>query len=575
VRNPIDAFILSRLKSAGLAPSTEADRTTLLRRVWLDLVGLPPPPEVVEEFLAAPLPDAYERQVERLLASPHYGERWARLWLDQARYADSDGYSNDGPRVIWKYRDWVIDAFNNDLPFDRFVIEQLAGDLLPGATTSQLIATGFHRNTQLYSEADSATEEYRVENVVDRVHTTGVVLMGLTLGCARCHDHKFDPITQEEFFRLYAFFNNQDEPALEVDGTTTLVMRERAEPRVTQLHIRGDFTRPGREVTPGVSAVLPPLVSTEHRPTRLDLARWLMADNHPLTLRVAVNRAWQTFFGRGLVETDDDFGSIGTLPTHPELLDWLATEWRALGLRPKSLHRLIVQSSSYRQSSWGRADVQSVDPRNLLLARQNRLRLDAELIRDGALEAAGLLSHRLKGPSVFPPQPEGVMMFTQHADRTWTTSVGEDRYRRGLYTFIWRLAPYAFLRLFNAPEASATCTRRDRSNTPLQALTMLNDLVFHEAAQALALHSIAARPSDARGQIDWMTRRCLARRASNEEADILERLWRDEYADAAAWRPASELVRELAKACSDHRECAAATAVARALLNLDETMTRE
>jgi len=553
---PIDTFILAKLDQRKIFPSPPADRVTLIRRLSLDLLGLPPSLAEVESFANDSSPDAFERLADRLLASPHYGERFGRLWLDQARYADSDGYSNDAPRVMWPYRDYVIDALNRDLPFDQFTLEQLAGDLLPGATQRQLIATGFHRNTQLYSEGDSATEEFRVENVVDRVHTTGVVFLGLTLECARCHDHKFDPISQREFYQLFAFLNDQDEPTLPVEvpngpRTSTLVLRERSTPRETRIHIRGEFTRLGRVVKPGVPDVLHDLPPSAARPNRLVLARWIVAPQNPLTGRVTVNRIWRTFFGRGLVETDEDFGTRGDRPSHPELLDWLASEFVERGWSVKSLQRSIVTSSAYRQASRQRADLRTADPQNLLLARQNRNRLDAELVRDVSLAAAGLLSTKLKGPSVFPPQPDGVMRFSQTANRQWEASRGEDRYRRGMYTYFWRLTPYPMLTLFDGPEANTTCTRRPRSNTPLQALTLLNDAAFVESAQALAERVQRDLPfSDSARRLRYAFQLCVAREPTDTELAILARLLASD--EKTAW-----------------------ISVARVLLNLDETITRE
>src|SRR5438876_679388 len=602
VRNSIDAFILARLEKDGIAPSPEADRVTLIRRLSLDLLGLPPTPEELEEFLRDTRPDAYERWVDRLLASPHYGERWGRWWLDAARYADSNGYSIDAPRQIWKYRDWVIDALNRDLPFDQFALWQLAGDLLPDATLEQKIATGFHRNTQINQEGGIDPEQFRVESVVDRVNTTATVFLGLTLACAQCHDHKFDPFTQREYYQMFAFFNSSEHdghgrgdfgPVLELptaaekkslethrqhvqqmeselkryadelrekagaweaglddaarqkfkedvqaalaiqpdhrtaaqknvvfaafrdqdEGckilrerlkklksdtpkvTTTLVMRELPEPRETHVFIKGDFTRPGEKVNPAVPAVLPPLVASAARAqpfNRLDLARWIVATNNPLTARVIVNRVWQQYFGKGIVETENDFGTQGSPPSHPELLDWLASEL----LEPaadhaanrwslKHLHRLIVTSAVYRQSSQARPDLRDIDPNNRLLARQSRLRLDAEIVRDACLASAGLLSSKMGGPSVNPPQPDGVMTLGQ-SKHPWKPSAGEDRYRRGIYTQFYRATPHPALNVFDAPDAFSACTRRLRSNTPLQALTLLNDRQFYELAQALA-----------------------------------------------------------------------------------------
>ncbi len=587
--NAIDRFIQSKLEEHGLQPSAEADRVTLIRRLSLDLIGIPPTIEDVDAFVADERPDAYERLVDRLLGSPRYGERWARHWLDQARYADSDGYTNDVAREMWLYRDWVIDALNRDLPFDQFTIEQIAGDLLEKPTTEQQIATGFHRNTQHNREGGSDAEQYRVERVVDRVSTTGVVWLGLTLGCARCHDHKFDPISQREFYEMLAFFNSQDEPQITVGlvsqanpgekppTTTTLVVRERPQPRETYVHIRGDFLRKGKRVTPNTPAALTSRANDDDSPSRLEFARWLVAADNPLTPRVTANRHWQYFFGKGIVETENDFGTQGTPPSHPELLDWLAAEFVQSGWSAKQLHRLIVTSATYRQSSAMRSDLEEVDPNNTLLARQNRMRLEAESIRDSALAAAGLLSGKMKGPSVFPPQPDGVMKMTRNPNRKWETSRGDDRYRRGLYTYFWRSTPHPFLKLFNAPDSNVTCTRRDRSNTPLQSLTLLNDETFVEAAQSLAVRTLRELPAaDDAERLNAIFQYCLSRRPTVAEAAALAELLAAELSDAtgvkeqARFQAAASLPSQV-----DAQTLAAWTTVARALLNLDEFITRE
>ncbi|HEU4754139.1 MAG TPA: DUF1549 and DUF1553 domain-containing protein, partial [Armatimonadota bacterium] len=595
--NPIDRFILARLEQQGIRPSPPADRVTLLRRLHLDLTGLPPSPEEVGAFLGDHRPGAYERVVDRLLASPAYGERWARHWLDLARYADSNGYTVDGPRQMWLYRDWVIRAFNSDMPFDRFTVEQLAGDLLPGAGDSQKIATGFHRNTLINEEGGADPEQFRNEAVVDRVNTTGAVWLGLTVGCAQCHTHKYDPITQREYYQLFAFFNSQDEPTLsfpspeqarekqEIAGEiaaarkeladwdrahspaadnkdparqqiasrlnqlqakekavvaaipTTMVLQERAQPRETFVHLRGDFLRRGATATPGVLSVLPPLPSSAARPNRLDLARWLVDPKNPLTARVTVNRYWQQLFGKGLVETENDFGTQGSPPTHPELLDWLAAEFSApsgsdpyaCGWSMKRLHRLIVTSAVYRQSSHDRPELRETDPGNKLLARQNRLRLDAEIIRDCALAASGLLSRKIGGPSVFPPQPAGLDLLTQ-VKRNWTASKGEDRYRRGLYTWHWRSNQYPLFATFDAPNASTACTRRARSNTPLQSLMLANDESFLEMARALAARLLRDSSGSDTDRLRRAFRLCLSREPTPPEAERLTRYYRSQLA---------------------------------------------
>jgi hypothetical protein len=670
VRNPIDSFVLARLEKQRIKPSEEADRTTLARRVSLDLLGLPPSPAEIDSFVNDQRPHAYERLVDRLLASPHFGERWGRHWLDLARYADSNGYSIDSPRSIWKYRDWVIQALNEDMPFDRFTTEQLAGDLLPAATLSQRVATGFHRNTMINEEGGIDLEQFRVEAVVDRTNTTATVFLGLTLGCAQCHNHKFDPLSQKEYYQLYSFFNGTDDKTLDLSGPreaqerkklkgrisqlqaklaklerftpeilerwegslrpedratfpksiqtvlaiapngrtkgqqqalekayrnwqkavqftgaltgpfgllgqshllvqrnalekqisqlekqarapiTTLVVQERKTPRKTYVQINGDFLRQGATVTPAVPAVLPALAEKQP-PSRLTLARWLVSRENPLTARVQANRIWQHYFGAGLVETENDFGTQGAVPSHPELLDWLACELLDQGWSVKQFHRSIVTSAAYRQSSRARPDLRTVDLRNRLLARQNRLRLDAEVVRDSALKASGLLTPAIGGPSVFPPQPAGVYSFTQ-VPKGWVATVGPDRFRRGLYTFLWRSAPFPALTVFDAPDAVAFCTRRNRSNTPLQALTLLNDKAFLECAEALAVRMQQMQAAMNRERLAMGFRLTTGRIPASQEMRVLERLVGNVPEASDTWLQ-----------------------VARVLLNLDEFMTRE
>jgi mono/diheme cytochrome c family protein len=694
VRNGIDRFILSRLEKEKIAPSPEAEKTTLIRRVYLDLLGLPPTPEQVHRYLQDQRPDAYERMVEEALMSPHYGERWGRHWLDAARYADSNGYSIDAPRSIWKYREWVIDAINRDLPFSQFTIEQLAGDLLPEATTEQRIATGFHRNTMINQEGGINPEQFRVEAIVDRVNTTGSVFLGLTIGCCQCHDHKFDPISQREYYQFFAFFNNSDEPLLELASTSeiqrrnevqkelrevertlkiidptnedniekwersltdetrthlakpiaaiflvapngrsakqkqtleeayrgndstrhvvgsllnpfsavvhtellksrqtlvkrqaelkkkepvtvsTMVVQERKAMRPTNVMLGGDFLRQGVSVQTGTPAVLPELKASGSK-TRLDLARWIVSEENPLTARVLVNRIWGIYFGTGIVETENDFGTQGTLPTHPELLDYLASQFMKQNWSMKSLHRLILTSSTYRQSSKNRPDLSNIDARNRLLAKQNRLRLEAEIVRDVALSASGLLNTKIGGPSVFPPQPDGVYRFTQ-IDKAWKTSSGTDRFRRGMYTHFWRSAPHPALVVFDAPDPSTSCTRRNRSNTPLQALTLLNDSGFHEYAHGLAVRIVTRPESNERENLKYAFELCLARTPTDRE---LQRLVQFLAAQREAFEEhpsdAKELLSTSELQTRQPTRQAAWVMTARALLNLDEMITRE
>ncbi len=876
-RNPIDYFVLARLEKEGLHPSPPADKETLLRRVSLDLIGLPPTLDEVDAFLADKSPNAYEKVVDRLLASPHFGERWARAWLDAARYADTNGYEKDNRRTIWKYRDWVIQAFNEDMSYREFTIEQIAGDMLPNSTTDQLIATGFHRNTMLNQEGGVDKLEYRWYSLIDRVNTTATVWLGTTLECAECHNHKFDPFTNKDYYRFLAFFDNEqdkvldlgqgegwvEEPELDLptpaqaaqskairaqiaqqetilntptpeldraeakwenkirdatkdwvslrpsrftsaggatlrqlddnsilasgtnpftdvytveadtdlttltglrvevlsdpslpqggpgrdpdgnfflsnvevtvaprDGsfpaqpvkwkgadadesqgaytiknlvndkpqpkgwaidsatsgvvkvrqavllpdkpfgfehgtrltirlkhelrhtarnigrfrlsvttavdpesivqipaklrpileippekrsdeqkeevakvfrdqtpllkatrdkikalekqlkdlniTTALIMRERPgfERPWTYMHIRGSFLSKGEKVYADVPAILNPLPA-DAMPNRLGLAEWLVSDDNPLTGRVQVNRLWETLFGRGIVETTGDFGTQGSPPTHPELLDWLATEFMQNGWSNKKLLQEIVTSATYRQSSAATSELLERDPYNKLLARGPRFRVEAEMVRDIALQASGLLSPKIGGPSVFPYQPEGIWN-RPYSDDKWVISPGEDRYRRGLYTFIRRTSPYPSLVTFDAPSREFCTVRRVRTNTPLQALVTQNDPVFFEAAQALGKRMMTDVHSEPAERATYAFRRALTRHPRADELDRilayygqqLERYRQDETA-------AAKVVGAYRVQDVDVAEQAAWTMVANVLLNLDETITKE
>ncbi|MFT5109550.1 MAG: hypothetical protein ACI9UA_005199, partial [Pseudoalteromonas tetraodonis] len=783
--------------------SPEADRATLIRRVSLDLTGLLPTPEQVTAFVADQRPDGYENLVDEFLASRHYGERWGRHWLDGARYADSDGYAPDGARQMWPYRDWVIRALNEDMPFDQFTTEQIAGDLLPNPTKSQLVATAFHRNTLINSEGGSDPEQFRVEATIDRTNTTGAVWLGLTVGCAQCHTHKFDPLQHREYYEMFAFFNNAEDRnnrgatleiaegemfqtekpkpevkveappnkpakwtpaaygkvktasgaplkqlgdnslliskgakpneayqvvsttglekvaavrlrvltdkslpkngpgtasngnfvltgikiliggeeqkivtasadheqpnypaehafdgddtsgwainvgnksggakmnanhaatfvlenpvatkgkdieihlfhglhddyqigrfALDFSATTpptpakseapkkaavgkVMVMRDLKKPRESYILTRGDFTRPDKKVgqlSPGVfAAIAPALPETDQPRDRLDLAKWLVHPENPLTARVTVNRMWMRYFGRGLVETEEDFGSQGTPPSHPELLDHLARRFIEDGWSMKSIHRLIVTSATYKRSSDARPDLAEKDSSNLLLARQSRIRLDAEIIRDVALSASGLLSEKIGGPSVYPPQPDGIYAFTQNR-KGWNTSKGADRYRRAMYTFFYRSAPYPLFGTFDAPDFQMTCTSRSRSNTPLQALNIANDEAFMEFARGLAARVVDELPGEAGAKRDARIRlafeRSMSRDPSAKELALLTSYGKAVAADF-------EKAPDDAKALLDKNlmigglpahEAAALVTVARAIFNTDNFITRE
>jgi mono/diheme cytochrome c family protein len=634
VRNGIDHFVLARLEKEGLTPSPDADRATLIRRVSLDLTGLPPTLAQVDAFLQDESPNAYERVVDRLLASEHYGERQALPWLDEARYADTNGYEKDDRRTMWPYRDWVINAFNRDLPFDQFTIEQIAGDLLPGAMREQKIATGFHRNTMVNTEGGTNDEEFRVAALIDRVNTTMEVWMGTTMGCAQCHNHKYDPFTQAEYYKLFAFFNNtedrgrSDEPILElptpaeaaqrrrvgvaiarlaaplvtpqplltaaltgaarkrlmalrkqegaIKPASTLIMKELPKPRTTHILIRGSYTNKGPVVTPGVPAKLHPLAPRQPL-NRLALARWLVDPNNPLVGRVILNRIWAQYFGRGLVETSEDFGIQGEPPTHPKLLDWLATEFIRQKWSVKAMHRLIVTSATYRQSSRVTPPLYERDPYNRLFARGPRFRLDGEMVRDNALAISGLLNPKIGGPSVFPYQPDGVWNNPYSGDK-WVTSTNGDQYRRGLYTFWRRTAPYAELVAFDAPSREVCTERRPRTNTPLQALAALNDRPFVEAAAALGRRMMTEVNGTDEERARHGFRLCVARMPSRAELGQLLRLYRENLEKfkkdpAAAKAMARSGLPKLSKEMNP-AELAAWTVVANVLLNLDETVTK-
>ena len=638
IRTPVDQFILARLEAEQLRPSRVANKETLIRRLALDLTGLPPTPVQIDSFLGDDAPDAWARLVDRLLASPSYGERTALLWLDLSRYADTDGYEVDEERSMWPWRDWVVRAFNANMPFDQFTIDQLAGDLLVGATLDQEIATGFNRNHRINREAGTIPEEFRVEGVVDRVDTTATVWLGLTVACARCHDHKYDPISQEEFYQFYAFFNNlpeigngggeggvaepairlasaeaeaelaeldrkisaasEDEPLLEElqqqrkdllkPIPVVMVMKEREEQRKTFVLHRGQYDQPRQAVTAGVPKVLPPF--PDGVPTnRLSLARWLVDPGHPLTARVVVNHLWKTHFGRGLVETAEDFGARGEPPTHPELLDWLATEFIRNGWNLKAIRKLIVCSATYRQSSAirhapggtsdsGLAKSQPVDPKNLLLSRAPRLRLPAETIRDQALAVSGLLVKNIGGPSVKPYQPEGLWLPISH-QMAYVQDHGQKLYRRSMYTFWKRTIPPPAMASFDAPTREICTVMRSQSNTPLQALVLLNDTTFVEAARALAQRMIAETAGDANQRIRYGFRLATARWPSAAELSIL-REGLDDYLESYQQdKRAAEVLLTVGESSSNGDagadELAAYLMVASIILNLDETITRQ
>jgi hypothetical protein len=705
-RGPIDRFVLARLEAEGLRPASEAEPAVLLRRVHLDLVGLPPSVEEIEAFERNPSPQAYEAVVDALLASPRFGEKWARQWLDLARYADSNGYQHDGLRTNWPWRDWVIRALNADMPFDQFTVAQIAGDIVaadPDASETQpgdlrnhspdelRMATAFFRHAPFNAAGDSIAEEVRANLLFDRVSTLGVVWLGATLECAQCHTHKFDPVSIDEYYRLYAYFNAavkefgpndgvrkrflppalmkvplagdaiatyeslqaelgavtkqiealrpnvlagqaaweataKDDPDVPADirrllakppgerrpaeiediekfylahapetkqlvarrkelghqssrlaPPTVLVLADDPTPRPTHVFRRGDYREPTERVEPGTPACLHPLPPGAP-PNRLGLARWLIDPANPLTARVTVNRWWGELFGRGIVSTPDDFGTQGTLPTHPELLDWLATELTT-GERPwsmKHILRLIVTSATYRQSSSAEAERFRRDPHNELLARGPRVRLNAEMIRDQVLAVSGCLSGQVGGPPAYPPQPQKMWEeITGNEDGPYPAAEDANRFRRGIYTVYRRGAPHPAMQAFDWPDRSVCVAQRPVTNTPAQALVLLNDPGFLELYVAFARRIMDQGDGDD-GRIDWAFRTCVARRPVEAEVRFVAELLGKKRLEFAADPQRAEQLLSQFNVPSEHRtaELAAWSIVARALMNLDETITR-
>lgn len=591
--HPIDGFVRRRLSAEGLQWSPAADKRTLIRRASLDLTGLPATPQEIEDFLADDSPNAWERVVDRLLDSPHYGERMAWPWLDAARYADTAGYQGDPDRTMWPWRDWVIDAFNQNMPFDRFTIEQLAGDLLPNATPEQRLATGFNRNHMYNSEGGRIPEETRVENVFDRVETTGTVWLGLTMQCARCHDHKFDPTSNRDYFAFYDFFNQTSEagkndrgqavpPAMEYSSAhgkaKVMVMDTLKKRRQTFVLVKGLYNNPtDQAVTANVPGMLPPLAGrSDGRPfDRLDLAQWITAPENPLMARVTVNRLWQTFFGRGLVATPEDFGVQGEQPTHPDLLDWLASEFVRSGWNVKSLVRQIVQSQTYCQSAAATPEMLQRDPTNRLLARSPRYRLPSWMLRDQALSHGGLLVAKLGGPPVRPYQPDGIWAEATFGKKKYKPESGEKLYRRSIYTF-WRriVGPTMF---FDASKRQTCEVKPNRTNTPLHALTTLNDITFVEASRFLAQRVMLAE-SDFEPRLNKAFVILVGREPNGAERRLLATSYqryvehfRERQAAAAQLVSVGEGKRDDSLDTTEH---AAMTVLMSTLMNLDEVLVR-
>lgn len=623
-RNEIDHFVLARLDAQKLSPSKRASRETLIRRVTLDLTGLPPTPDEIDAFLSDTSADAYEQLVDRLLASHRYGEHMARPWLDAARYADTDGYQNDRIRYMWPWRDWVIAALNANMPFDQFTIEQLAGDMLPDATLYQQIATGFGRNHRINSEGGSIPAEWAVEYVVDRVDTVGTIWLGLTIGCGRCHEHKYDPISQRDYYELFAFFNNVPEwglgpnngnsppfikppeswPHLSSEENhlivpepyelvttqtsvvrpkpggpeTVMVMQELPERRPTYLLRRGQYDQPDKSealhpAVPESLGTLPPGASSD----RLGLAKWLVDPSNPLTARVVVNRYWQHFFGAGLVKTSENFGTQGSPPSHPALLDWLATEFMRRGWDVKAIHRLIVTSTTYQQAADAVQPLRERDPDNTLLARGPRFRLPANVIRDQALAISGLLTEQLGGPSVKPYMPPGI--WRSISNNKYQQDKGAKLYRRSLYTYWRRTIPPPTMMTFNAAEREVCIVRKPTTNSPLQALTLMNNVVFVETSRLMAERMLREGGDTLDEQAAFGFRLATARRPSSRELALLcdaYHLFVWKYENDAEAATTLLTVGEYPRDTSiDSTRLAAMTMVASTILNLDEVVMKD
>lgn len=622
-RNEIDHLVLSRLEQAKLTPATPADKATLLRRVTFDLTGLPPTIEELDAFLEDDSDQAYEKVVDRLLASERYGEHMALDWLEASRYADTDGYQNDRLRYMWVWRDWLISALNNNMPFDRFVTEQMAGDLLPYRNFYTQVATGFNRNHRINSEGGSIPDEWIVEYVADRVETMGTMFLGLTLTCSRCHDHKYDPITQRDFYSLFAFFNNIAEaglgpnngnsppfipvpkswPSLSEEEAkfvepepvkielqqvsvprpqpgspqTVMVLHELAEPRDTYRLNRGQYDQPDRskKLLPATPALLGGW-QNDWPQNRLGLAHWLMSPENPLTARVTINRIWQHYFGLGLVKTSENFGVQGEMPSHPKLLDWLATEFIQSGWDVKAMHKLIVMSATYRQSSVDSRVLLQRDPENRLLARGPRRRLSPYAIRDAALFNSGLLVEKIGGPSVKPYMPPGIWKSISNAK--YAQDKGDKLYRRSMYTYWRRTVPPPTMMAFNAAARETCIVRTDVTTTPLQALTMLNNVTFVEAARFLAERILARPEGDPASRIRWAFRRVTSRQPRADEVTLLKEdlatFLKEFQSDPES---AEKLLATGEKAFDqslDVATLAAYTLVANTILNLDEAMSQ-
>ena len=610
--NPIDNFVFAKLKEKGLQPSEQADKEALLKRVSMDITGLPPTVEQQEKFLNDNSTNAYEKIVDELLASKHYGEKMAIQWLDLARYADSHGYQDDSYRTMWPWRDWVIHAFNQNYPFSKFITWQLAGDLLPNPTREQLLATGFNRNHKITQEGGVIEEEYRIEYVTDRTNTFGKAFMAITLECSKCHDHKYDPISQKDYYSMFAFFDRVPEQGLadnlslsshadppfmkitskEVDSLLTfinkkdtnevkvMVMQDSSDIRKTRVLRRGAYDQPSDTVDMATPASVLTFNTKKFEKNRLGLTKWMLDAQNPLTARVYVNRVWNELFGRGLVKTTGDFGMQGELPSHPELLDWLAVEFRESGWDIKKLVKLIVTSSTYKQTTKRSQKVYQIDPDNKYYSYFPRLRLNAELQRDLILSSSGVLNPEIGGPSVKPYQPKGVWEATTSGRgelATYLQDNADKLYRRGLYTFIKRTAPPPALLIMDASTRDQCEVTRTRTNTPLQALVLMNDPQTLEAARVLAQKTANMNLSKEQ-KIERLFRTVLCRKPKENEIKMLQEYYQQEKNKfsldkkrASSYLTVGEFEQINTK---DIAETAALMQVNQMLFNIDETTVK-
>ena len=611
-KNEIDYFVLNKLEQLNLAPNEEADKERLLKRAAFDITGLPPSIELMDKFLADKSANAYEKIVDELLQTPQYGEKMAVHWMDVARYADSYGYQDDNIRTQWPWRDWVIHAFNTNLPYDKFLTWQIAGDMLPDATKEQMLATAFFRNHKYTEEGGVVPEEYRVEYLIDKTKTFGKGILGITIECAQCHDHKYDPFSQKDYYRLMAFFNNTKEPGFEGDVSTSKpaktpflklddndiktamsyinktdtgaltvsVMGERDTLRKTYVLNRGSYTAPTEEVKAEAIAAVMKFDTAKFNRNRIGLAQWTIDRNNPLTARVFVNQLWQELFGRGIIKTTGDFGMQGELPSHPALLDWLAVDFIENGWNIKRLMKQIVMTATYRQSAKSTEEKLKKDPENIYLARGPRQRLQAEFVRDMVLASSGLLVKKIGGPSVKPYQPKGLWEAATSGRgvlATYKQDHGDSLYRRGLYTFIKLTVPPPAMGLFDASNRDQCEVKRLKTNTPLQALMMLNDPTVLEASRVLA-QNLMAENTAAGEKIGKAFRSIVCRKATTKELDILQEYYKDQLEqfaqkklDAAATIKTGEYKMPLQP---DVNNMAALMKTIQAIYNLEESITK-